>query len=93
VVGGGIPAARAWCYTSVFGFNGTEPTFRVRSNQNPVTGAVAAGQPTEWIVPRLDYTPRPSALRITMTLHDPDRRIDGGREFTFVIDLPERSKP
>jgi hypothetical protein len=93
VVGGGIPAARVWCYTSVFGFNGTEPTFRVRSNQNPVTGAVAAGQPTEWIVPRLDYTPRPSALRITMTLHDPDRRIDGGREFTFVIDLPERSKP
>lgn len=93
VVGGGIPAARAWCYTSVFGFNGTEPTFRVRSNQNPVTGAVVAGQPTEWVVPRLDYTPRPSALRITMTLHDPDRRIDGGREFTFVIDLPERSKP
>jgi hypothetical protein len=93
VVGGGIPAARVWCYTSVFGFNGTEPTFRVRSNQNPVTGAVAAGQPTEWIVPRIDYTPRPSALRITMTLHDPDRRIDGGREFTFVIDLPERSKP
>jgi hypothetical protein len=93
VVGAGIPAARAWCYTSVFGFNGTEPTFRVRSNQNPVTGAVVAGQPTEWVVPRLDYTPRPSALRITMTLHDPDRRIDGGREFTFVIDLPERSKP
>jgi hypothetical protein len=32
-------------------------------------------------------------LRITMTLHDPDRRIDGGREFTFVIDLPERAMP
>ncbi|MBM4052090.1 MAG: hypothetical protein FJ270_05025 [Planctomycetes bacterium] len=93
VVGGGIPAQRVWCYTSVFGFNATEPTYRVRSNQNPVTGAVVTGQPTEWIVPRLDYTPRPSAVRITMTLHDPDRRIDGGREFTFVIDLPERSKP
>jgi type II secretory pathway pseudopilin PulG len=93
VIGGGIPAARVWSYTSVFGFNGTEPTYRVRSNQNPVTGAVVAGQPTDWIVPRLDYTPRPSALRITMTLHDPDRRIDGGREFTFVIDLPERAKP
>jgi len=93
VVGGGIPAQRVWCYTSVFGFNATEPTFRVRSNQNPVTGAVIAGQPTDWVVPRLDYTPRPSAVRITMTLHDPDRRIDGGREFTFVIDLPERSKP
>jgi|LauGreDrversion4_2_1035121.scaffolds.fasta_scaffold09795_6 hypothetical protein len=93
VVGGGIPAQRVWCYTSVFGFNATEPTFRVRSNQNPVTGAVVAGQPTDWVVPRLDYTPRPSAVRITMTLHDPDRRIDGGREFTFVIDLPERSKP
>ncbi len=93
VVGGGIPPQSAWSYTSVFGFNGTEPTFRVRSNQNPVTGAVIAGQPTDWVVPRLDYTPRPSAVRITMTLHDPDRRIDGGREFTFVIDLPERSKP
>ncbi len=93
VTGGGIPTQRAWCYTSVFGFNAMEPTYRVRSNQNPVTGAVIAGQPTDWVVPRLDYTPRPSAVRITMTLHDPDRRIDGGREFTFVIDLPERSKP
>ena len=93
VSGAGVPAGRVCCYTSVFGFNATEPTFRVRSNQNPVTGAVVAGQPTDWVVPRLDYTPRPSAVRITMTLHDPDRRIDGGREFTFVIDLPERSKP
>jgi hypothetical protein len=100
VVGSGIPAGRASCYTSVFGFNDSEPFYRVMADVNPITGQPPldeSGNPVrkvrDWNVWRFDYTPRPSALRITMTLHDPDRRIDGGREFTFVIDLPERSKP
>lgn len=88
MVGAGIPANKAWCYTSVFGFNASEPTYWVN-----VLDPSASPQQRRVRVPRLDYCPRPSALRISMTLHDPDRRIDGGREFTFVIDLPERSTP
>lgn len=36
------------------------------------------------------YTPLPSALRITVRLHDPLGRIEGGREFQFIVDLPRR---
>ncbi|MGA1223499.1 MAG: hypothetical protein ACO31E_02910 [Phycisphaerales bacterium] len=36
------------------------------------------------------YTPFPSAIRITMRLHDPLNRIQGGREFQFIVDLPKR---
>jgi hypothetical protein len=38
----------------------------------------------------LGYTPWPSAIRITMVLHDPAGRLEAGREFQFVIDLPRR---
>ena len=41
----------------------------------------------------LGYTPWPSALRVTMTLHDPKLNIERGREVQFVIDLPERIEP
>ena len=36
------------------------------------------------------YTPLPSAIRITLRLHDPLGRIEGGREFQFIVDLPKR---
>jgi type II secretory pathway pseudopilin PulG len=36
------------------------------------------------------YTPLPSALRFTIRLHDSLGRIEGGREFQFIIDLPKR---
>ena len=36
------------------------------------------------------YTPLPSALRITMRLHDSLGRIEGGREFQFIVNLPQR---
>jgi prepilin-type N-terminal cleavage/methylation domain-containing protein len=35
-----------------------------------------------------DYTPWPSAVRITLTLHDPDTRLEAGREVQFVLNLP-----
>ncbi len=35
------------------------------------------------------YTPLPSALRITIRLHDPLGRIEGGRVFQFIVDLPK----
>ncbi|MCH8344489.1 MAG: prepilin-type N-terminal cleavage/methylation domain-containing protein [Planctomycetes bacterium] len=36
------------------------------------------------------YTPWPSAIRITMTLHDTATRLEAGREIQFVINLPRR---
>ena len=36
------------------------------------------------------YTPLPSAIRITVRLHDPLGRIEGGRDFQFIVDLPKR---
>ncbi|MDY7107737.1 MAG: prepilin-type N-terminal cleavage/methylation domain-containing protein [Planctomycetota bacterium] len=43
--------------------------------------------------PNLDvgYTPWPSAVRVTLTLHDPDGRLENGREVQFVINLPPRA--
>jgi prepilin-type N-terminal cleavage/methylation domain-containing protein len=38
------------------------------------------------------YTPWPTALRITMTLHDPKSRLEQGRVFQFVVKLPTRSR-
>ena len=35
---------------------------------------------------------RPTALRITMTLHDPAGRLEAGREVQFIIDLPRKRK-
>ncbi len=34
------------------------------------------------------YTPWPSAVRITIKLHDPNGRLEGGREFQFIVELP-----
>jgi hypothetical protein len=38
----------------------------------------------------LGYTPWPSAIRITMVLHDNETKLEHGREVQFVIDLPQR---
>ncbi len=35
------------------------------------------------------YTPLPTALRITVRLHDALGRLEGGREFQFIIELPK----
>jgi len=36
------------------------------------------------------YTPWPTAVRITLTLHDANTRIQNGREVQFVVRLPKR---
>jgi hypothetical protein len=38
----------------------------------------------------LGYTPWPTALRFTFTLHDPEQRFTDGRTFQFVVELPRR---
>jgi hypothetical protein len=36
------------------------------------------------------YSPWPSAVRITMRLHDPGNVIAGGRIFQFIVPLPKQ---
>ncbi len=69
-------------YNYVFGFNQTRPF------EHPMSGL-----PDESFgIPDIDagFTPWPSALRITMTLHDPGAKLEGGREFQFIVRLPKR---
>ena len=64
-------------YTAIFGFNQDEAYV--------VT-------PDGLRVLRDDYTPWPTQIRFTMTLHDPRLVLERGREFQFVLDLPRRGK-
>jgi len=65
-----------YVYEAFFGYNQSEP--------RDATGAL-------WpLVSPKSYTPWPTALRITMTLHDPEGRLENGREVQFVIDLPRQ---
>lgn len=77
-----------WVYRAVFGLNGHEPFLRDGENRPLTTAASGGGVP--WPIYRSDYTPRPSALRITATFHDPQNAIEGGRTLQFTIPLPER---
>lgn len=61
-------------YTAVFGFNQLDSI-------NPQTGVPDVN---------LGYTPWPSAIRVTVTVHDSRTVLEGGREIQFVIDLPDR---
>jgi hypothetical protein len=53
------------------------------NQEDPSAVAVGTGA-------RGPYTPLPSALRITLRLHDPLGRIEGGRDFQFIVELPKR---
>lgn len=68
----------------VFGFNQDRPFL------HPVTGLPDPSLG----VPDTDaaYTPWPSALRITMVLHDPAANLEGGRTFQFIVRLPKRER-
>ena len=68
-----------WIYTAVFGFNKDKPHFQ--------TLAAPLINPPQV---RTDYTPWPTALRITMQLHDPEKRIEQGRTVQMIIELPRR---
>lgn len=62
-------------YTAVFGFNGDTPFY-----MNLAGGPIA----------NQDYTPWPTALRVTMTLHDPEKRLEQGRTLQLIVELPKR---
>ena len=67
-------------YEAIFGYNYNTP--------------IAYYSATDRVQPfqELGYTPWPSAIRITMTLHDTGTRLETGRQIQFVIDLPERAR-
>lgn len=62
-------------YEAMFGYNQTTAL-------DPSTGNPDAN---------LIYTPWPSALRITLTLHDSNVRLEQGREVQFILRLPKRA--
>lgn len=73
-------------YRAYFGLNGDEPFVR-ESDGRPI---VVPGPGGTWPVLRGDYTPWPSAIRITTKIHDAKGAIEGGRDIQFTIPLPER---
>ena len=66
-------------YEAFFGYNRDRPL-----NEDPADPLF--GEPDS----ALGYTPWPSAIRITMVLHDPATKLEVGREVQFVINLPNR---
>jgi prepilin-type N-terminal cleavage/methylation domain-containing protein len=83
------PFPGVWRYRAFFGLNGKEPFVRDGENRPMTTAAFEGGGPP-WPIYRSDYTPWPSALRITATFHDPQGAIEGGRTLQFTIPLPQR---
>ena len=75
-------------YRAYFGLNGKEP-FVLDSQGRPLT-QVLDGAEDAWPVYRSDYTPWPSAIRITATFHDNRGAIEGGRLVQFTIPLAAR---
>ncbi len=65
-------------YEAIFGYNQDSPL-------DPNTAL-----PWDTAATGVAYTPWPSAIRITMTLHDTATRLEAGREIQFVINLPRR---
>jgi hypothetical protein len=88
-------------YGAVFGFNSENSILRRANGEpyvefdvqntnsgNPILGSrvIASNEDSE---PRAvsTYTPWPTAVRISFRLHDSEGRLEGGREFQFIIPL------
>ncbi len=76
------PAAKysVYTYQAIFGPNGDKPYSEARYPGG-----------SERLL-RTDYTPWPTALRFTITLHDPKLALSQGRVFQFVVELPKADK-
>ncbi|MCP4833707.1 MAG: prepilin-type N-terminal cleavage/methylation domain-containing protein [Phycisphaera sp.] len=82
------PNVEIYRYRAYFGLNGKEP-FVLDSQGRPLT-QVLDGAESAWPVYRSDYTPWPSAIRVTATFHDSRGAIEGGRLVQFTIPLAAR---
>jgi prepilin-type N-terminal cleavage/methylation domain-containing protein len=83
----GIPSG-VLVYEACFGYNADQPL-----GPATVSPLAPSYMPSD-AAPQshLNYTPWPSALRITMTLHDNEAKLAAGREVQFIIKLPERGR-
>lgn len=70
------------CDPSQPGYDPDAPYDNPIGNANVGTGG--------WPIYSPSYTPWPSAIRVTMTLHDAGRQLEGGRQYQFTVPLPRR---
>ncbi len=88
VAGFGPIGERVREYWAVFGPNRRWPLLEGRDEQwggnNPPSTNGIDGTDD----PDPSYTPWPTALRITMVLHDPATNLEHGKEIQFVVELP-----
>lgn len=71
--------AQVRTYQAAFGFN-----------RDRAFTTVGSGPEGRWMSPDLAYTPLPSAIRVTLVLHDARGTIAEGRTFQFTIPLDTR---
>ncbi|MEE2908218.1 MAG: hypothetical protein VX527_10370, partial [Planctomycetota bacterium] len=79
VFGGGTPYSEYW---ATFGFNQERADL-------PVLQSFSGGNMRR--MPDPSFTPWPTALRITMTLHDPKGVLEQGHVYQFVVPLPSQA--
>lgn len=94
----GVPLNGVRRYGAVFGYN-QEGGLLLAGDDQPIVNS--SGQPifadhvstasdnNSDPIFLLSYTPWPTALRITMHLHDTKNKLEGGRELQFVIPIPQ----
>lgn len=62
-------------------------------NQDQLSLPVTEGSGADWSFQRdPSFTPWPSALRITMTINDPQGRLEQGQVYQFVVEIPEQAR-
>ncbi len=76
----GAPAPGIQNYSAYFGYNRDAP-FHGPIGPDPAIGAPHI---------KVGFTPWPTAIRITMRLHDVAGRLEAGRVVQYVVDLPRR---
>jgi hypothetical protein len=72
-------AVPVYAYQAAFGFNGDRPFTTVERKTSDGTVRPRQLNP--------DYTPWPTALRFTYTLHDPKLTMETGRTYQVIVDL------
>jgi hypothetical protein len=73
---GNVPRVRE--YWALFGPNMNQPLLDQDADNNGL------------LDPDPSFTPWPTALRFSMTIHDPATTLEGGRHVQFIVPLPKR---
>lgn len=86
----GLPIP-VYVYQATFGYNGTT-AFDTDDHVADYQLNSGTAIPLSHSVLRSDYTPWPTSLRFTFTLHDPKMSIESGRIYQFIVNLSEPAK-